>query len=203
MKEIKSSGDFAALLAAERAVVFIFFAWSNEARESRTVFASWAAENIGVAACVMKPDELPFTWQWLNEALGNAEGEAPSSGAVVWLKHGAVAGWTPDAARAGVRTLARLTREYFGQGDIDATAGLDAELLKTICCPETHQELKLAASPVVEKLNEAIAGGRVQNRAGIAVTEKINGGLVRRDGRYLYPVRQNIPVLLVDEAIAL
>jgi uncharacterized protein YbaR (Trm112 family) len=31
----------------------------------------------------------------------------------------------------------------------------------------------------------------------------VDGGLVREDGRILYPIRQRIPVLLVDEGIAL
>jgi uncharacterized protein YbaR (Trm112 family) len=35
------------------------------------------------------------------------------------------------------------------------------------------------------------------------VTEQIIAGLVRADGRSLYPISQNIPILLVDEAIAI
>ncbi|MDB6021198.1 MAG: uncharacterized protein JWQ04_1055 [Pedosphaera sp.] len=80
---------------------------------------------------------------------------------------------------------------------------LDAELLKILCCPETHQELKLAAPELLEKLNGQITSGRLQNRAGHAVADKIDGGLARSDGKFLYPIRQNIPVMLVDEAIPL
>ena len=82
-------------------------------------------------------------------------------------------------------------------------AAFDLELLKILCCPETHQELKLAAPVVLEKLNREIAAGRLQNRAGQPVLEKVDGGLVRADGRFLYPMRENIPILLVDEAIPL
>lgn len=77
----------------------------------------------------------------------------------------------------------------------------DVELLKILCCPETRQELKLAAPTILEKLNGQIAAGGVRNRAGQVVTEKVGGGLVRADGKYLYPMRGNIPVLLVDEAL--
>jgi uncharacterized protein YbaR (Trm112 family) len=80
---------------------------------------------------------------------------------------------------------------------------IDSALLKILCCPETHQELRPADPPVIDKLNAQIAAGALRNRAGQPVREKLDGGLVRVDGRYLYPVRGNIPVMLVDEAIPL
>ena len=84
-----------------------------------------------------------------------------------------------------------------------ATFPFDVELLNILCCPETRQKLTLADSPVLEKLNQQIAASQLQNRAGQTVREKLDGGLVRADGKYLYPIRQNIPVMLVDEAIPL
>ena len=80
---------------------------------------------------------------------------------------------------------------------------IDAELLKILCCPETHQGLKTAEPVVVEKLNAQNAARTLKNRAGQPVQEKLDEGLVREDGRFLYPVRRNIPVMLVDEAIPL
>jgi uncharacterized protein len=80
---------------------------------------------------------------------------------------------------------------------------IDAELLKTLCCPKTHQELRLAEPAVVDKLNQQIAAGALKNRAGQPVPERIDGGLIRADGRILYPIRRNIPVMLVDEGIPL
>ncbi len=53
------------------------------------------------------------------------------------------------------------------------------------------------------KLNRAIATGGVKNRGGEPVAEPIEAGLVREDGTLLYPVRDDIPVMLVDEAIPL
>jgi uncharacterized protein len=35
------------------------------------------------------------------------------------------------------------------------------------------------------------------------VNEKIDGGLIRADGKFLYPIRRNIPVMLVDEGLPL
>jgi uncharacterized protein YbaR (Trm112 family) len=80
---------------------------------------------------------------------------------------------------------------------------IDPELVKILCCPETHQEVRLAEAAVVEKLNGQIAAGTLKNRAGQQMQEKIEGGLIRDDGRYLYPIRRDIPVMLVDEGIPL
>jgi uncharacterized protein YbaR (Trm112 family) len=31
----------------------------------------------------------------------------------------------------------------------------------------------------------------------------MNGGLIREDGKYLYPIRKDIPIMLIDEALPL
>jgi uncharacterized protein YbaR (Trm112 family) len=80
---------------------------------------------------------------------------------------------------------------------------IDAELLKILCCPETHQGLSLAEPALLEKLNQQIASGGLRNRASQPVKKKIDAGLVRADGKFLYAVRQDIPVMLVDEGIPL
>jgi len=78
---------------------------------------------------------------------------------------------------------------------------IDAELLAKLCCPETHQRLRWAEPALLARLNARVASGQLCNRAGQVVSEKLEGGLVREDGRYLYPVYQQIPILLVDEAL--
>lgn len=80
---------------------------------------------------------------------------------------------------------------------------IDRELLQILCCPETHQPIVLAEAALIEKLNQQIAIGRLRNRAGQPVAEKIDGGLVRADKKFLYPIRQDIPIMLIDEAIPL
>ena len=80
---------------------------------------------------------------------------------------------------------------------------IDADLLEILCCPETHQEVRLAELAVVDKLNQQIAASAVKNRAGQPVQERIAGGLIRADGKILYPIRGKIPVMLVDEGIPL
>jgi uncharacterized protein len=80
---------------------------------------------------------------------------------------------------------------------------IDAGLLAIVCCPETHQAVRLGELAVIDKLNRQIAGGVLKNRAGQLVQENIDGGLIRADGKVLYPIRGDIPVLLVDEGIPL
>jgi len=80
---------------------------------------------------------------------------------------------------------------------------IDPELLKILCCPETHQALTPADPALIQSLNARIVAGQMRNRAGRPVPQSIDAGLVRRDGQFLYPVRKDIPVMLIDEAIPL
>jgi uncharacterized protein len=77
------------------------------------------------------------------------------------------------------------------------------DLLQILCCPETHQDLLPAETTLIARLNDQIRAGTLKNRAVHPVRETIDGGLVRADGKLLYPIRRNIPVMLVDEAIPL
>lgn len=80
---------------------------------------------------------------------------------------------------------------------------ISKDLLEILCCPETKESISLADQNLVEKINHKILAGNLKNRAGQLVTEKIDGGLVRQDQKYLYPIREDIPVMLIDEALPL
>ena len=80
---------------------------------------------------------------------------------------------------------------------------LDKELLEILVCPETKQDLTLADEALVEKVNARIAKGDLNNRSGQKVEAAIDAGLVRSDKQYLYIIRDDIPVMLIDDAIAL
>ncbi|MEX0678883.1 MAG: Trm112 family protein [Pirellulales bacterium] len=77
------------------------------------------------------------------------------------------------------------------------------ELLKILVCPENRSPLDLASSELLAKINRAVAAGRLTNKAGRKVEKPLDGGLVRADRAVLYPIVDEIPMLLVDEAIPL
>lgn len=80
---------------------------------------------------------------------------------------------------------------------------VDTELLKILVCPENKTPVNEADAALIEKINTAIAAGTVKNRAGDTVDQAIDGGLVREDGAYLYAVRDDIPIMLIDESLPL
>ena len=77
------------------------------------------------------------------------------------------------------------------------------ELLEILVCPETKQPIALASEEVLRDLARNIEAGKVRNRGGEKVTQPITEGLVREDGKILYPVDDGIPVMLIEESIEL
>ncbi|MDF1836233.1 MAG: hypothetical protein P1V35_00050 [Planctomycetota bacterium] len=79
---------------------------------------------------------------------------------------------------------------------------IDPELLALLACPDSRQPLAEAGADVLEKVNAAIRSGAFKNVGGADVEQTLEAGLVREDGSIVYPVRDSIPVLLVEEGLA-
>jgi uncharacterized protein YbaR (Trm112 family) len=60
---------------------------------------------------------------------------------------------------------------------------IDPELLALLCCPETKQPLRIATAEELARVN-------------------LPAGLIRTDGRVIYPIDDGIPVLLLDAAVS-
>ena len=80
---------------------------------------------------------------------------------------------------------------------------VNTELLEILVCPETRQPVALADAGVLARLNAEIDAGRLRNRGGDKVAKRIDEGLLRQDGRVLYIVDDDIPVMLIEESIEL
>lgn len=77
-------------------------------------------------------------------------------------------------------------------------------LLDILVCPERKDlGLRWVEGESLAGFNRRIAEGVVKNRKGERVEAPVGEGLVREDGLVLYPVREGIPVLLVEEGVLL
>jgi uncharacterized protein YbaR (Trm112 family) len=80
---------------------------------------------------------------------------------------------------------------------------LDPALLALLVCPQTHQDLTLAGPAEIARLNEAIQRGQFRNAGGQMVDQPVDGALIRADRAIAYPVRDDIPIMLVAEGLPL
>ena len=80
---------------------------------------------------------------------------------------------------------------------------ISENLLKILACPETKAPVSLAPHFLVESLNQRIKKGDLKNHAGKVVKDTMESALVRSDGKRLYPIIKDIPVMLIDEGIDL
>lgn len=78
---------------------------------------------------------------------------------------------------------------------------ISKDLLDILCCPDTKEDVHLISNEKVEIINKAITAGVIKIRSGKVETHSIDSGLLRADGKYLYPIRDDIPIMLIDEAI--
>lgn len=78
---------------------------------------------------------------------------------------------------------------------------VDHRLLDILCCPVSHQALRPLSRRQLEWLNDAIRAGGVLDVEGRSCSTSLDDALLRQDGQVLYPVIDDIPVLLADQAI--
>jgi len=80
---------------------------------------------------------------------------------------------------------------------------VDPQLVEILVCPETRQPVHLASAEELARVNAAVRSGTLRNRGGAKVERELSEGLVRNDGRVLFPVEDGIPSMLIEESIPL
>ncbi|WP_159016290.1 Trm112 family protein [Cognatiluteimonas profundi] len=80
---------------------------------------------------------------------------------------------------------------------------MDRKLLEILACPATRQPLAMLEARGLDVLNRAVADGGVHRVDGSVQDERVKEALVTRDRKLAYRIEDGIPVLLVEEAIAL
>jgi uncharacterized protein YbaR (Trm112 family) len=80
---------------------------------------------------------------------------------------------------------------------------INSKLIEILRCPQDGSRLHEAPPEVIDAINDAIDAGTAISVAGERPSKRIDGGLIREAGDLLYPVIDEIPVMLPDEAIQL
>ncbi len=78
---------------------------------------------------------------------------------------------------------------------------VDGKLLEILCCPVSKVPLNRLQRVRLEKLNQAIASGKVQYVHGQTVAAELQEALITEDGKVIYPVVDDIPLLLEEKGI--
>ncbi len=78
---------------------------------------------------------------------------------------------------------------------------VDGKLLEFLCCPQSKTPLTRLSSARLEKLNTAIRAGEVQTVRGKVVEQVLKEALITEDSKVIYPVINNIPILLEEKGI--
>lgn len=79
---------------------------------------------------------------------------------------------------------------------------MDKRLLDILCCPATKTPVKLLSRAQLDALNREIAQHAAKTTAGAEVRSALDAGLITIDGKLIYRIDDDIPVMLADEAIA-
>ena len=78
---------------------------------------------------------------------------------------------------------------------------IDSKLLEILCDPVSKIPLIRLDRSRLDKLNQAIAAGSVDQVDGTPVQQPLREALITEDGKVIYPVVDDIPVLLSERGI--
>ena len=76
------------------------------------------------------------------------------------------------------------------------------DLLEILCDPVTKTPVQLLTPDQLIALNAAIAAKTVNNVEGNIVEEALQEGLITTDGKTIFRIDNDIPIMLAEQAIA-
>lgn len=79
---------------------------------------------------------------------------------------------------------------------------MDPQFLAILRCPVTRSTLQLVPADELERLNRRVAAGDIVNQIGQPVARPLDAALVNLDRSLIYPVWNEVPQLVAEEAIA-
>jgi len=80
---------------------------------------------------------------------------------------------------------------------------MDPNLLNIICCPVTREKLSLATPKQLALINAEIANNTLTKLDGSIAENPQSKALINATKTLLYPIEEDIPILLENEAIEL
>ena len=78
---------------------------------------------------------------------------------------------------------------------------VNGKLLEILCCPVSKTPLAMLGRQKLDKLNDAIKSGEALFVDGEKVKDPLQEALITEDGKVVYPVQDDIPVLLEEKGI--
>jgi uncharacterized protein YbaR (Trm112 family) len=76
------------------------------------------------------------------------------------------------------------------------------DLLEILCDPVTKTPLQLLNTAQLGALNTAVGAKKVKNVEGNVVEEPLQEGLITTDGKTIYRIDNDIPIMLAEQGIA-
>ena len=80
---------------------------------------------------------------------------------------------------------------------------MDQEFLNVLRCPKTQLPMELMAAEDLAQLNRAISEGKIKQVDGAVVKKPLAEALITRDRKTAYRIDDGIPILVIEQGLAL
>lgn len=78
---------------------------------------------------------------------------------------------------------------------------VEGKLLEILCCPLSKTPLTILGQDMLDKLNAAIESNEALYIDNSKVKDTLQEGLITEDGKVIYAVQDDIPILLEEKGI--